>query len=248
MRTCYDFYDSDPDVRKPAELSICGFGDFESCLGIDGGDVPWMMADYDDDDVIGDTGFVRVKSFALSPEDFGYVDAYGAPYEGMQALADDGDVYQWSCDGFGSLWKKILRKNPKFQRIVGKITRMTPGGRAAWWTHTKVAKPIMRKLEPYSKQLAPIAKLIPWFGPYIAAALEINGTVHEIKQKTGVKFTKKGKPIFKNKNQKENFQYLLNVAASKMSNAKAKKIVRAAQQGSEIYSTYQQKNRQVSGW
>lgn len=252
MQLHYDFYDDDDSlIRNPPDLSINGFGDVASCVGLDG---TGFLAEYDDDDMIGDTGYVRMKNFHLAPEDFGYVEYYGEPYDGMQALADDGDVYEYQSTEMGSLWKKILKKNPKFQRIVGKITRMTPGGRAAWWTHTKIAKPVMKKLEPYSKQLAPIAKMIPFFGPYIAAALEINGTVYEIKQKTGVKFTKKGKPIFKNKSQKDEFQYLLNVAASKMSNKKAKKIVRGAQQGAEIYSAYQkayqrnQKSKNMSGW
>lgn len=229
---------------------ILGFGCYSGVMGMTPGDqMPYIMAEYDDTDTIGDTGYVRTKHFEMSPDDYATMVREGAPRMGTLALADDGEVYQYvsSGDGLGGFFKKLFKKIKKgFKKITGgirkglkfigkkikKFVRKTAFGRFLWKvgskifkTAMKIVKPLLKVVGPIAKKIAPIAAFIPGIGPAVAGGLLLTGKVYDISKKVGMVVDKFGKPHPKDKKQAQDFARELAKAGRDMGKEKAATVI-----------------------
>jgi hypothetical protein len=241
---------SDEVLPDFSRSGIIGFGCYSGLMGIINGDqVPYIMAEYDDTDEVGDTGLVRTKHFEMDPADIAYIQQYGVPKMGALALADDGEVYEYvnNPDGFGGFFKKLfkkvrrgIRKARKWVRkkvkAVGKrikkFVRRTAFGRFLWKvgskifkTAMKLVKPLMKIVGPIAKRIAPIAAFIPGIGPAVSAGLMLTGKVYDIAKKVGVTFDKFKKPIIANKSQGKAFATLLAREGKAMGKQRANAVI-----------------------
>jgi hypothetical protein len=235
-----------------ARHGIVGFGAYGGVMGsMTGAQLPQIMAEYDQSDEIGDTGFVRTKHFELAPDDYQYVKINGTVPHGALALADDGEVYQWAAnpEGIGGFFKKLFRRAKKgfkrigrgirrvargAKRLVKKFVKKLPMGKMLWKigskihsTAMKIVKPLMKVVGPIAKKIAPIAALIPGIGPAVSAGLMITGKVYDIAKKYGVKFDKAKRPLIKSKAQGRAFATALAKAGQRMGKKGAKAAIDA---------------------
>lgn len=173
---------------------------------IDGANLNGMMAEMDTNDDWGG-GTYRTPMLELALDDYAYVARNGQPYDGMVALGDTGEVYAY--DGSLGFFKKLFRRVKKrvkkvarrIKRGVKKVLKKTKFGRLLLKIGAKIKKIAMKVVRPlikfvgkYAAKLAPIAALIPGFGPAIAGGLMVAGKVAKTMMKYGVKTTgKKGK-------------------------------------------------------
>jgi hypothetical protein len=230
-----------------ARHGIVGFGAYGGIMGsMTGAQTPQIMAEYDESDTIGNTGYVRTKHFELAPDDYQFVKINGIPPMGALALADDGEVYQWESnpEGIGGFFKKLFRKAKKkiggairrvakgAKKLVKKFVKRLPMGKLLWRigskihaTAMKLVKPLLKIVGPIAKKIAPIAALIPGIGPAVAAGLMITGKVYDVANKFGVKFDKDKKPIIKNKEQGKAFATALAKAGQKMGKRNAQSAI-----------------------
>lgn len=197
-----DFGLAGTDGTEPARWGdelIEGFGEFADQYGILDG--MGLLAEVEEDA----NGYARTPMLEVSLADFAYLQQYGVPYDGMLALGDDGSTYQW--DGYGSFFKKIFKAGKKLVRKVGKVAKKVikklPGGKYLVKLHDKIHKMSMKMVKPLSKfvgkyasKLAPIAALVPGYGPAIAAALHASGKIAKMLNASGV-FSKGGKLLDK---------------------------------------------------
>jgi hypothetical protein len=229
---------------------ILGFGCYSGIMGqITGDQTPYIMAEYDESDMLGDTGLVRTKHFELAPDDYAVLQRQGVPNVGTLALSDDGEVYQWQSnpDGIGGFFKRLARRIKKgirrvrkgirkglrwVGRKVKKFIRKTKFGRMLWkvgskiWkTAMKVVKPLMKYIGPIAKRIAPIAAFVPGIGPAVSGALMITGKVADIAKRVGIRFDKRGKPQPKNKAQARVFARALAAQGRKMGKRKAADVL-----------------------
>lgn len=200
------FEESSATPQEWSSVGLAGFGYLAGEMGVISGDeqnlpLAEVMSDAD--------GIARTPLVELAPQDFQYVKQYGQPYNGMLGLGDDGTVYQYNGNlgaGFFSKLFKRIRKGVRkvAQRIkkgLRKIISKLPGGKwilkIADKIHKvamKLVRPLMKFVGKYASKLAPIAALIPGYGPAIAAGLKIAGKVANLMNKYGVKLAgKKGK-------------------------------------------------------
>lgn len=202
---------------------------------IDGDQVPQIMAEVTPDEF----GLARTPMIELSPEDYRYMSVVGTPYDGMLGLGDDGDVYTY--DGFSGFFKrlrrwakkKIRKVRRRIRRGLTKVLRKLPGGKYLIKIAKKIRKVAMKIVKPlakfvgkYAAKLAPIAALIPGYGPAIAAGLHTAGKIANLMNKWNVKIVGKTgvRDIFsKNKSNIKGLQRDLAIAAKKL---KAKKRAR----------------------
>lgn len=190
-----------------------GFGAYADGMGIMGGF--GMFAEVEPDA----HGLARTPMLEIHPRDFHHMRRHGRPYHGMCALGDDGSVYQY--DGlsgfFGKLFKGakkliggIAKGAHKMVMGVGKaiwkgtkgILKKLPGGKYlvkfAEKIHgiaMKLVRPLAKIVGKLAKKIAPIAAMIPGYGPVISAALYAGGTIATEMSKHGVKQTATGKLI-----------------------------------------------------
>lgn len=188
------------DDEAPADWSKYGLLSFGEYLDrpqpmVDGG-FGWF-AEYDDEDTIGFLGgapIVRTKMFEMDPRELAYAYRTGSPRIGAVALGDDGEVYQWVEEPqlggfFKKLFKKIkrgvkkvargLRKGVKkvargIRKGARKLIKKLPGGKYIVKVAGKVRKVAMKAAKPIlrmGRKLAPVAAMVPGYGPAIAAAL-----------------------------------------------------------------------------
>jgi hypothetical protein len=229
---------------------ILGFGCYSGIMGITTGDkTPYIMAEYDEGDMLGDTGLVRTKHFEMAPDDYAVMMRQGVPNVGTLAMADDGDIYQWEAhpDGIGGWFKKLARRVKKgFRRIkkgirkgvrwvgkkVKKFIRKTKFGRMLWkvgskiWnTAMKVVKPLMKYIGPIAKRIAPIAAFVPGIGPAVSGALMLTGKVADIAKKVGIRFDRSGKPQPQNKAQARAFARGLAAQGRRMGKRQAAQVL-----------------------
>jgi hypothetical protein len=226
---------------------IAGFGCYGDVMGsTPGNQVPMIMAEYDqdDDEAMGNTGYVRTKHFEMTPDDYQYSIQNGVPKVGALALGDDGSVYQWQTDpavGFSGFFKKLFKRGRKaLRRVKGalmkpmkKLFKRTKFGRTLWKigskihrTAMKIVKTIIKKVGPIAARIAPIAALIPGIGPAIAGALVMTGKVAKIMKKLDIPMDRKGKPQPKNKRQARILARVLAAAGRKMGKSKANRTVK----------------------
>ena len=225
---------------------IAGFGSYVSDLGyVSGSALPYIMAETDDSDMIGNTGLVRTKHFELDPDDYAYMIKNGVPRIGAMALSDDGEVYAWgpNPDGIGGLFKRLAKRIKKGVKKIGRAvkrgakrvkrfakkigdTKVFRLGKRVLRTAMKYVKPILKKYGGKIMQaVAPVAAMIPGAGPFISTALVVGGKAYDIAQKAKVVIDKFGKPLFKSVKQAKDFKSLLTNAAREIGKKGAKQIL-----------------------
>ncbi|NIR14795.1 MAG: hypothetical protein GWN86_12955, partial [Desulfobacterales bacterium] len=81
----------------------------------------------------------------MDPKELAYVYQTGAPRLGAVALADDGDIYQWTeSPGYGGFFKKLFKKAKKaVKKVVKKVKK---GVRKVVKGVGKAAKKLIKKL------------------------------------------------------------------------------------------------------
>lgn len=172
---------------------------------IDGAQLNGMMAEVDENEDWGG-GLVRTPMLELAIDDYNYVVQNGAPYDGMLALGDTGEVYHYdgSLGFFKKLFKRVKRGVKKVARRVKKGIRkvlkkskfgrflLKVGGKIRKIA-MKVVRPLMKFVGKWAGKLAPIAAMIPGYGTAIAGALAAAGKIANTMKKWGVSTTgKKG--------------------------------------------------------
>jgi hypothetical protein len=235
------------DQQSPDDWAVSGlreFGAYSSVLGIL--DDPGLLLEVDEGDtdaVFQGVDLVRTRMLELAPEDFRHLALYGRPRIGSVALGDDGQVYQY-VEPVGLGWgffKKLFKRVKKavkgvVHKIAGaakKLIKKLPGGKYLLKLYGKVHKIAMKLVRPltkfvgkYAAKLAPVAALIPGYGPAIAAGLYTAGRIAKIMSATGVVTDKKGKPIFKSAKHAAVFKkHLEKAAKQEHEKAKKKKVV-----------------------
>jgi hypothetical protein len=191
------------------------------------------MAEYDDSDFVEGTPYVRTKAMEMEPGEIAYVRQVGVPRIGALALADDGDVYQWTHDPVSGLgfFRKLFRKARSFVRKkIKKLVHKIPFGKKIWklgsrihQTAMKLVRPMVRVFGKYAKKIAPIAAFVPGVGPAISAALVASGKAIDIAKRLGMFVDKKGRPRPRNKAQARAYARALAATGRRM----PKRVVQA---------------------
>jgi hypothetical protein len=168
----------------------------------------------------------RTPMLELAPNDYSYIRQHRMPYHGMLALGDEGDIYRY--DGFHGFFKNIFKKARGLVRKIGgaakKLLKKIPGGKylvkigeKIFQIANKFVKPLMKFVGKYAAKLAPVAALIPGYGPAIAAGLYTAGKVANLMNEYGVELIgQKGKARnlkFKSGDSSKQFQAALKKAA-----------------------------------
>lgn len=196
------------DVIDWSNIGLSGWGKYVPSMGmIDGYYLGGLSVEVDDDDIDYGGGTVRTPMLELAPDDYQYIVANRVPYEGMLGLGDDGQVYQY--DGLSGFFKKLFRRVKKGIKKVGrrikkgikKVLKKSKFGRFLLKVGSKIKKIAMKIVKPlikfvgkYAAKLAPVAALIPGFGPAVAAGLYTAGKVANLMRKHMVSLKgKKGK-------------------------------------------------------
>lgn len=205
-----DDFDTTPgDPLDFREYGIKDFGIYSEAMGIlDLGEGSiGLAAEVDVDEF----GLARTPILELRPRDYQYIRRFQRPYMGMLALGDDLEVYEYDTNlgFFKKLFKKIKKKvkavRKKIRKVAKKLLKKIPGGKAllklgkkVWKISQKILKPLTKFVGKYAKKLAPIAALIPGYGPAIAAGLHTAGKIANLMNKYSVKVvTKKGSKVGK---------------------------------------------------
>lgn len=240
---------AEDDGQEPVEWSMLGLNDWgylntpqgkistTQMYGIiDGCNLQGLMAEVDDNDDWGG-GYVRTPMLELALDDYSYVNKNGAPYDGMMALGDTGEIYAY--DGSLGFFKKLFRKakgavkklRGRIKGGIKKLLKRTRFGRFILKVGGKLHKLAMKVVRPltkfvgkYAAKLAPIAAMIPGYGPAIAAGLMVAGKIAKTMQKYGVMTAgKKGKVrrlSFKNPKKMKPFKRALKKEAKRMARLK----------------------------
>ena len=244
------------DNEEPEDWADYGLADFGAYIDrplpiIDYDQVGLVMEVDDEDEVAyyGNVGLVRTKMLEMDPMEVDYIVRNGKPRLGAVALADDGEIYQWTeVDGLGGFFKKLFKKAKKaVKKVTGAVKKVTrkvvkgvskvakklikklPGGKYLLKIYDKVkkigmklVKPLAKYLGPIAKKIAPIAAIIPGYGPAIAAALYKVGKIDKILKAYGVVRDKKGRPKFKSGEQAKKVKKALEKAAESEKRKKKK--------------------------
>lgn len=192
------------DNMDPEDFRLYGlpeYGAYAEMLGIISGDeLPIPMAAEVDQALYGQGVYARTPMIELAPDDYRYVSVMKQPYSGMMGLGDDGTVYEW--DGTLGFFRKLFRKAKKAVKRVArkvrsgvrKVLKKIPGGKYVlklgkkiFKIASKIVKPLTKFVGRYAAKLAPVAALIPGYGPAIAGALYAAGKVANLMNKYGVK-------------------------------------------------------------
>jgi len=210
----YGFGGDDPEPdASPVEWSYLGLSDWGwmntpqgkmstiESYGMIPGEMLGFGVEVDDNDAWG-PGTVRTPMLELALDDYRYVQQNGRPYDGMLGLGDTGEIYYY--DGLGGFFKKLIRKVKKGVRKVAKRVKkgikkvlkkskfgrflLKVGGKIKKIA-MKIVKPLIKFVGKYAAKLAPIAALIPGFGPAVAGGLLVAGKIAKTMQKWGVKTT-----------------------------------------------------------
>jgi len=196
--------------REPLDWQkymLADFGKYVPTLGyIESGNLRYPLAA--EVDVYEDPEFGEIAispMLELSPDNYRYVKKWGQPYHGMIGLSDDGEQYYY--DGLGGFFKRLFKKARKKIKAVGqklkgalkKVMTRLPGGKYLIKLGSKlvsvakkIVKPLAKIVGKYAAKLAPIAALIPGYGPAIAAGLYTAGKIANLVNKYGVVLKKVG--------------------------------------------------------
>jgi hypothetical protein len=206
------------------------YGAFSERMGIMSGEGMNISAQVTPE-LYGDQVVARTPLLELTPQDYKYVQVMKKPYAGMMALGDDGAIYEYQdYDGMGGFFSRIRKGIKKIGRRIRKGVRKViskiPGGKyliklgkKIWKVAKKFVKPLIKFVGKYAAKLAPVAALIPGWGPAIAAGLYTAGKVANLMTKYGVKIKgavgKVRKLKFKSGKSSKKFQKALKRAAKK---------------------------------
>jgi hypothetical protein len=250
----YDDFMGASDYNDPLDFRQYGvkdFGIYSDTMGmLDLGDSQYGLAAEVDVD---EFGRAWTPILEVRPHDYNYLkENPGCPYQGMLALGDDLEVYSYDTNlgFFKKLFKRVKKRVKKSVRklaakarsVAKKLLKKLPGGKyllklgaKLWKVSKKLLKPLTKFVGKYAKKLAPIAALIPGYGPAIAAALHTSGKIANLMNKVGAKITtKKGEPVakvkFPSKKAAKVFEKMLKAQAKKEKKRgkKLKKRVRKA--------------------
>jgi hypothetical protein len=175
------------------------FGMYSDQMGIMPLDNFGLAAEVDLELFEGDDGvqFIgsRTPILEITPRDLAYVSSHGRPYDGMGAVGDDGSIYAYdgSLGFFSKIFKAVKKGVKKVAGGIKKVVRKIPGGKyllkiggKIWKIAKKIVKPLSKYVGKYAAKLAPVAALIPGWGPAIAAGLYAAGKVANLMNKYGV--------------------------------------------------------------
>lgn len=178
-----------------------GFGCYNGDLGlIDGAALSNIGVEVDEEDWGGVMG-ARTPMLEVDPQDYLYMSFVGRPYQGMLAFGDDGDLYSYDGSLGWGFFKRVFKKVKKAVKKVGrrikkgitKVLKRSKFGRFLLKVGSrirkiamKIVKPLMKFVGKFASKLAPIAALIPGYGPAIAAGLAAVGKVANLMKKFGV--------------------------------------------------------------
>ena len=198
------------DGQEPEDLRRYGlpnYGAYAEMMGLMSGEEIPMIAEVGQD-LYGNRVLARTPMLELTPQDYRYVRVMRQAYPGMMALGDDGTLYEYETDTDGTLgwgfFKKIFKKAKSAvrrvaRRVKGAATRILkkiPGGKyllklgqKVFKIANKLVKPLTKFVGKYAAKLAPVAALIPGYGPAIAAGLYTAGKVANLMNEYGVKLT-----------------------------------------------------------
>jgi Transglutaminase-like superfamily len=234
-----------PDIRYWQDIGLAGtdddqepldwrkyvlrdFGRYAGSVGILSGEGLGLAAEVEYWQEPGGRLIARTPMLELAPQDYLYVKQNRAAYDGMLALGDDGTVYRY--DGLAGWFKKLFKKAKSFVKKIGKgvkkLIKKIPGGKylvkigeKIFSIANKFVKPLVKFVGKYAAKLAPVAALIPGYGPAIAAGLYTAGKVANLMTKYGVELIgQKGKARnlkFKSGDSAKQFQKELKQAAEK---------------------------------
>lgn len=183
------------------------FGVYSERLGILSGEGLGLQAEVEYIRTPSGEYVARTPMLELAPEDYAWMRERKFPYHGMMALGDCGEIYRY--DGLNGFFKRLFKKAKglvkKVVRKVGKgakaLLKKIPGGKylvklgeKVWKIANKFVKPLIKFVGKYAAKLAPVAALIPGYGPAIAAALHTAGKIGKLMDKYGVSLVgEKGK-------------------------------------------------------
>jgi len=205
-----------PDLTQWADIGLAGtddniapldwrqyvlkdFGIYADRLGIIGGEGLGLVAEVEYFRTPSGDYVARTPMLEIAPDDYAWMRDRHIPYHGMLALGDEGDIYRYH--GFHGFFKKLFKRAKKLVkkvvRKVGsgvkKVLKKIPGGKylvklgeKVWKIANKFVKPLIKFVGKYAAKLAPVAALIPGYGPAIAAALYSAGKVAKLMDKYGV--------------------------------------------------------------
>jgi len=197
------------DGQEPEDFRRYGlpnYGAYAEMLGIMSGEEVPLIAEVSQD-LYGNRVLARTPMLELTPQDYKYIQVLKRPYQGMMALGDDGTLYEYEGTdgtlGWG-FFKKIFKKAKSAVRKVArrvkgaatKILKKIPGGKYLLKLGSKIfkianrlVKPLTKFVGKYAAKLAPVAALIPGYGPAIAAGLYTAGKIANLMNEYGVKLT-----------------------------------------------------------
>lgn len=224
-------YDDETSNEEPEDWRLYGlpeFGAYAEEMGIISCEGMGLAAEVTPQ-IYGNQVLARTPLLEITPEDYRYVSTMKQPYAGMMALGDDGAVYEFdgSLGFFKRLWKGIKKVARKVRKKVRRVIKKIPGGkyliklgRKVWKIAKKFVRPLAKFVGKYASKLAPIAALIPGYGPAIAAGLYTAGKIANIMNKVGatVKAVRGGnisKLVFPTGKKAKIFQKILKRAARK---------------------------------
>lgn len=224
------------DTEEPDDLRMYGlpnYGAYAESTGIISTDeIDTPIAAEVDMGLYDNRVLARTPTLELAPDDYRYVNVMRKPYNGMLGLGDDGTVYEY--DGTLGFFRKLFRRAKKAVKRVGRrirkgvkrVLKKIPGGkylmklgRKVFKIANKLVKPLTKFVGKYAAKLAPVAALIPGYGPAIAAGLYSAGKIANLMNKYGVRLQKTGKKLrklaFPSGKTAKKFQRALKRAASK---------------------------------
>lgn len=182
------------------EAVLPGFGSYINQFGYMG-NVEHIEVEVLPEDFGADGTYVT-PMMEVSPDDYKYMEVVNTPYVGMRAISDLGDLYEYTEAAPPELggrlkrfFKKVGRGIKKGVKKVGSgikkgfksLMHKTKFGKAILRIGSKiieVSKKVILKLAKvvgkWATRLAPLAAMIPGYGPAIAGALLAAGAIANI--------------------------------------------------------------------
>jgi len=210
------------------------FGIYSEHLGIMSGEGMNLAAEVEYMRAPDGSYIARTPMLELAPDDYAFVQRYKFVPHGTMALGDDGSIYRYQYENLGGFFKRLFKKAKsvvkkvvhKVGGAVKKVLKKIPGGKylvklgeKVWKIANKFVKPLIKFVGKYAAKLAPVAALIPGYGPAIAGALYTAGKVANLMTKYGVDLVgEKGKVRklkFKSGQSAKDFQRALKKEAQK---------------------------------
>lgn len=227
-------YDDGQEPLDWRQHVLKDFGIYSEHLGIMSGEGLNLAAEVEYIRAPDGSYVARTPMLELAPDDYAFVRQYKFVPHGTMALGDNGEIYRYEYSGLGGFFKRLFKKAKsvvkkvasKVGGAVKKVLKKIPGGKylvklgeKVWKIANKFVKPLIKFVGKYAAKLAPVAALIPGYGPAIAAGLYTAGRVANLMTKYGVDLVgEKGKTRklkFKSGQSAKDFQKALKKEADK---------------------------------